>query len=85
MQDRFRTPDHDGDPMEKRPEPLNLQIRIPRTEKDMATTPGEYDVASQHRNDELNNPVGAFGLKIVLICPNDHYCTEMANCLYDAQ
>jgi len=71
--------------MEERPEPLNLQIRIPRTEKDMATTPGEYDVASQHRNDELNNPVGAFGLKIVLICPNDHYCTEMANCLYDAQ
>ncbi len=50
----------------------------------MATTPGEYDVAS-HRNDELNNPVGAFGLKITLICPNEHYCSELAHCLYDAQ
>ncbi|MGH9559946.1 MAG: AAA family ATPase, partial [Terracidiphilus sp.] len=50
----------------------------------MATTPGEYDVAS-HRNDELNNPVGAFGLKITLICPNEHYCSELAQCLHDAQ
>jgi len=51
----------------------------------MATTPGEYDVASQHRNDELNHPVGAFGLKIVLICPNQHHCSDLANCLHDAQ
>lgn len=50
----------------------------------MATTPGEYDVAS-HRNDELNNPVGAFGLRITLICPNEHYCSELAQCLHDAQ
>lgn len=50
----------------------------------MATTPGEFDVAS-HRNDELNNPVGAFGLKITLICPNERYCSELAQCLYDAQ
>ena len=50
----------------------------------MATTPGEYDVTS-HRNDELNNPVGAFGLKITLICPNEHYCSELAQCLHDAQ
>ncbi len=50
----------------------------------MATTPGDYDVAS-HRNDELNNPVGAFGLKITLICPNEHYCSELAHCLFDAQ
>ena len=51
----------------------------------MATTPGEYDVASQHRNDELNHPVGAFGLKIVLICPNQHHCSDLANCLHEAQ
>src|SRR5579863_6559301 len=50
----------------------------------MATTPGEFDVAS-HRNDELNNPVGAFGLKITLICPNEHYCSELAHCLNEAQ
>jgi MinD-like ATPase involved in chromosome partitioning or flagellar assembly len=38
-----------------------------------------------HRNDELNGSVGAFGLKIVLISPNEHYCSEMSGCLYDAQ
>jgi Flp pilus assembly CpaE family ATPase len=51
----------------------------------MATTPGEYDVASQNRNDEFNNPVGAFGLRIVLICPNEHYVSELSDCLREAQ
>jgi Flp pilus assembly CpaE family ATPase len=65
----------------------------------MATTPGEYDVLNpfdgpgSHRrtgqdanhNDEFDNSVGAFGLKIVLICPNDRYCSDLSGCLYDAQ
>ncbi|MGA3132375.1 MAG: AAA family ATPase [Terracidiphilus sp.] len=46
---------------------------------------GQDTSSSQHRNDDLNNPVGAFGLKIVLICPNDHHCSELASCLFDAQ
>jgi len=46
---------------------------------------GQNGSASPQWSDDLNNPVGSFGLRIVLIGPNEQFCSELSNCLREAQ
>jgi len=46
---------------------------------------GQGAGTSQQRYDELNNHVGALGLRIVLFSPNERHFSELSSCLRDGQ
>ncbi len=46
---------------------------------------GQNGDAAQRHGEDLNGAVGAFGLKIALICPNEQYCSDLSKCLEEAQ